>query len=526
MKGSQIGIIGGGIAAAVIIAVLFVSMGTQNDTAPLPASNDVVIPSEDKFLVYTTFYPLYQFTQGVAGDAADVRVLIPTNGDPHSFELGPKTIVDLTKADMLIYNGAGFEPYIDEIMSSSDFDHIVFVDSSEGINLMEGEAHDHSSHGSNGDEKHDEHAEEFYEEIAHVIEEFEAGEITQSQSIEEIEEILLEHEGDGHGHEGAIKDIENLIHEIEDGHMEGAEGLEEIHHLVSGEDVHDDHAKEDGHDEHAEEFYEEIAHVIEEFEAGEITQSQSIEEIEEILLEHEGDGHGHEGAIKDIENLIHEIEDGHMEGAEGLEEIHHLVSGEDVHDDHAKEDGHDEHAEEDMDHTYDPHIWLDPILAKSQVMTIADHLKESDPEHAEIYHDNSISYANQLDLLDQEIRSDVSSCAKDTFVPFHNAFSYFAERYDLNTLAVIQEFSPETPVTAKDIEELIHFAEDNDIKYFFTEENRNPRIAERLATELGGDILLFSPLESLSANDDPDTTYFDKMRQNVDNLQIALECSS
>ena len=43
MKGSQIGIIGGGIAAAVIIAVLFVSMGTQNDTAPLPASNDVVI---------------------------------------------------------------------------------------------------------------------------------------------------------------------------------------------------------------------------------------------------------------------------------------------------------------------------------------------------------------------------------------------------------------------------------------------------------------------------------------------------
>ncbi|KRO30905.1 MAG: hypothetical protein ABR52_00745, partial [Nitrosopumilus sp. BACL13 MAG-120910-bin56] len=432
-KGSQIGIIGGGIAAAVIIAVLFVSMGTQNDTVPLPASNDVVIQSEDKFLVYTTFYPLYQFTQGVAGDAADVRILIPSNGDPHSFELGPKTIVDLTKADMLIYNGADFEPYIDEIMSSSDFDHIVFVDSSEGISLMKGEAHDHSSHGSNGDEKHDEHAEEFYEEIAHVIEEFEAGEITQSQSIEEIEEILSEHEGDGHGHEGAIEDIQNLIHEIEDGHMEGAEGLEEIHHLVSGEDVHDDHAKEDGHD---------------------------------------------------------------------------------------------EHAEEDMDHTYDPHIWLDPILAKSQVMTIADHLKESDPEHAEIYHDNSISYANQLDLLDQEIRSDVSSCAKDTFVPFHNAFSYFAERYDLNTLAVIQEFSPETPVTAKDIEELIHFAEDNDIKYFFTEENRNPRIADRLATELGGDILTFSPLESLAAEDDPDTTYFDKMRQNVDNLQIALECSS
>ena len=444
MKGSQIGIIGGGIAAAVIIAVLFVSMGAQNDAVvpTVEPQNDIAIEPEEKFLVYTTFYPLYQFTQGVAGDTAEVRILIPSNADPHASELGPKTIAALTKADMVIYNGADFEPYIDEIMSASDFAHIVFVDSSEGIELMEGEAHDHHGHGSHGDDKHD------------------------------------------------------------------------------------DHSKEDGHDEHTEDFYKEIEHVIEEFEAGEITQSQSIEEIEEILSEHEGDGHGHEGAIEDIEHLIHEIEDGHIDGAEGLEEIHHLVSGEDVHDDHSKEDGHDEHGEEGViDHTYDPHIWLDPILAKAQVMTIADHLQESDPAHAEIYHDNAISYANQLDQLDQEIRSDVSSCAKDTFVPFHNAFSYFAERYDLNTLAVIQEFSPETPVTAKDIEELIHFAEDNDIKYFFTEENRNPKLAERLAAELGGDILLFSPLESLSESDDPKVTYFEKMRQNVDNLQIALECN-
>ena len=540
MKGSQIGIIGGGIAAAVIIAVLLVSQtGISQDTAPLPTDNDIVTPtiepenevavaSEDKLLVYTTFYPLYQFTQGVAGDAADVRILMPTNGDPHAFELGPKTIAELTKADVLVYNGIDFEPYIDEVMSSPDFDHIVFVDTSEGIELMEGEAHDHHGHGhgGHGEDKHDEHTEDFYKEIAHVIEEFEAGEITQSQSVEEIEEILSEHEGDGHGHDGAIEDIEHLIHEIEDGHIDGAEGLEEIHHLISGEDTHDDHAKHDDHDEHTEDFYKEIAHVIEEFEAGEITQSQSVEEIEEILSEHEGDGHGHDGAIEDIEHLIHEIEDGHIDGAEGLEEIHHLISGEDTHDDHAKHDDHDEHEEDgDIDHTYDPHIWLDPILAKTQVMTIADHLKESDPEHAEIYHDNAISYTSQLDQLDQEIQTGISSCGKDTFVPFHNAFSYFAERYDLKTLAVIQEFSPETPVTAKDIEELIHFAEDEDIKYFFTEENRNPKLAERLATELGGDILLFSPLESLSENDDPNVTYFEKMRQNLGNLQIALECS-
>ena len=427
MKGSQIAIIGGGITAAVIIAVFLTLGESQNEIIFISTeSQNEVAPVEGKFVVYTTFFPLHQFTQNVAGDTAEVKMLIPANGDPHAFELGPKTIIDLSKADMLVYNGVDFEPYIDEIKSSSDFSHLVLVDSSEGISFLAGEKHDHSAHGR--DEEHDEHTEEFLEEIAHAIEEFEHGHNSESQTIESIEQILHEHEGDGHGHgDSIIEEIEMLLHEIEDGHMESPKGIEEIHHLVSGENVHDEE-------------------------------------------------HG------------------------------------DIH-------------EEELDHVYDPHVWLDPLLAKKQVMTITSHLAQSDPEHTEIYHDNANSYADKLDTLDQEIRMELSSCKKDTFVPFHNAFSYFAERYNLHTLTVIQEFSPDTPVTAKDIEELIHFAEENDIKYFFTEENRNAKLAERLAFELGGDILLFSPLESLSEQDDLNTTYFDKMNSNVENLKIALECT-
>lgn len=412
MKNLKITIIGGIIATVTLISLI----------AVFASSEEKIIPTEEKFLVYTTFYPLQQFTQNIAGDAADTRSLIPSNGDPHAFELGAKTIVNLAKADMLIYNGADFEPFIDEIKSVPDFSHIILVDSSEGITLLEGEKHEHGGH-----EEHDEHTEEFLVQIANTIEEFEHNHINESQTIESIEQILHEHEGDGHEHGGkVIEEVELLLDEIKEGHVEGLVGIEKIHHLVSGEDVHDEEAHE--------------------------------EELE-------------------------------------------------------------------LNHVYDPHIWLDPILAKSQVMTIAGHLAQSDPEHAEIYHGNAISYAKKLDQLDQEIKSELSDCKKDTFVPFHNAFSYFAERYDLHTLAVIQEFSPETPVTAKDIEELIHFAEEHNIKYFFTEENRNPKLAEGLASELGGDILLFSPLESLTSDDKLDTTYFDKMRTNVDNLKIALECS-
>ncbi len=407
MNKSQIAIIIG------IIAITIALVGIMTFTMP----QDETISSEKRFLVYTTFYPLQQFTQNIAGDAADVRSLFPTNADPHTFAMSPKTMVEMTKADMLVYNGADFEPFIDEIKSVPDFSHLIFVDSSKGIDLLGGEKHDHSQN-----EEHDEHTEEFLDYISKTIEEFESGHINELQTIESIGQILHEHEGDGHEHgANVIEEIEMLLHEIKEGHVDDSKGIEEIHHLVSGEDVHEE--------------------------------------------------------------------------------------------------------ERELGHNYDPHIWLDPLLAKKQVMNIAIHMATADPENSETYHSNAKSYSDQLDTLDQEIRQQLSSCKKDTFVPFHNAFSYFAERYNLHTLTVIKEFSPETPVTAKAIEELIHFAEDHDIKYFFTEENRNPKLAERLASELGGDILLFSPLESLSEHDSPDTTYFDKMRANIDNLKIALECS-
>ena len=56
VKGSQIGIIGGGIAAAVIIAVLFVSMGTKNNATPLPTlvDQEPVVLEEEISILDTT----------------------------------------------------------------------------------------------------------------------------------------------------------------------------------------------------------------------------------------------------------------------------------------------------------------------------------------------------------------------------------------------------------------------------------------------------------------------------------------
>ena len=78
-----------------------------------------------------------------------------------------------------------------------------------------------------------------------------------------------------------------------------------------------------------------------------------------------------------------------------------------------------------------------------------------------------------------------------------------------------------------EIEEMIHFAEEHDIKYFFHEEFVDTKVADVLANELGGGILIFSPLEGLTDEDiqNKRTSYFDKMNYNIEQLKIALECN-
>lgn len=281
---------------------------------------------------------------------------------------------------------------------------------------------------------------------------------------------------------------------------------------------------EDGQDEtHADEFAHEIEEIIEEFEQGHITVSQTLEEIEETLHEHEGDGHGHDNmTIESIEEILHEIEDGHMSQENGIEEIHHIILEVEGGDEskHAEEEdhGHDHNFE------FDPHIWLDPILVKHQVNNIKDGLIKADPQNKEHYEENARQYNKELDALDMKIKSSLSSCGKDTFVPFHNAFTYLGERYDLKIMA-LSGVAPDSEASAAEIAEFVDFVKDNDIKVIFAEELVDPRLAQVIADEAGSEVLLFSPIEALAQDEvGQNITYIDKMEKNLDALKVALEC--
>jgi zinc transport system substrate-binding protein len=164
----------------------------------------------------------------------------------------------------------------------------------------------------------------------------------------------------------------------------------------------------------------------------------------------------------------------------------------------------------------DPHIWLNPNLVKIQITNIANGLVKLDPDNSQYYRNNSEEYIKKLDELDEKIRNELSNCRKD-FVAFHDAFTYFAEEYGLNQ-HTITSTDPHDEPTSKTLEQIINLAKKMKIQIIFSEEGVDKRTSEVIANELGGKVLILSPLEI----SEPDTSYIEKMEANLDNLKEAL----
>lgn len=117
------------------------------------------IPVKETLEIKTSFYPMYEFTRHVAGDLAHVENLVPAGMEPHDWEPTAQDMASISKADVLIYNGAGMEGWVDQVVDSATGTGLKSVEASHGIEIMEG-AEEESEHGEetheDGEHAHDE----------------------------------------------------------------------------------------------------------------------------------------------------------------------------------------------------------------------------------------------------------------------------------------------------------------------------------------------------------------------------------
>lgn len=172
----------------------------------------------------------------------------------------------------------------------------------------------------------------------------------------------------------------------------------------------------------------------------------------------------------------------------------------------------------------DPHIWLDPVLAKTIAKKISAVLAQLDPANQPYYQARETELATSLDRLNLHYRQGLANCQKRAFVTSHVAFGYLAERYQLTQVA-LSGISPDEEPSAQDLAKISQFVRANQVKYIFFETLVSPKLSTTVAEETGAKILALNPLEGLTVAEQKNgQTYISVMRTNLTNLQLALEC--
>lgn len=170
---------------------------------------------------------------------------------------------------------------------------------------------------------------------------------------------------------------------------------------------------------------------------------------------------------------------------------------------------------------YDPHTWLDPLLMKQKVETIATALSVLDPENATTYETNAASLLAELDALHEAYMSALSSCAVEEAIVSHEIFGYLTDRYGIKTHAIAGLSTQDTP-SATLLATLAAEAKEG-ITTILTEESSVTEFAETLARETGLSLQPINPIAfAIPENED----YFSLMRSNLDALVLAYSCEN
>jgi zinc/manganese transport system substrate-binding protein len=103
------------VAAPLISTVALIALfgATGCGSADQPASGN------DRLMVVTSTDVWGSVARSVAGDAADVKSIInDPSADPHAYESKPADAAEVTNADLVVFNGGGYDEFMPKILEA------------------------------------------------------------------------------------------------------------------------------------------------------------------------------------------------------------------------------------------------------------------------------------------------------------------------------------------------------------------------------------------------------------------------
>jgi manganese/iron transport system substrate-binding protein len=142
-----------------------------------------------------------------------------------------------------------------------------------------------------------------------------------------------------------------------------------------------------------------------------------------------------------------------------------------------------------------PHIWLDPALAKIGINNLVQVLVRLDSRNETLYQRREAAYFERLDSLSASISAEVARLSDKRIVTYHDAWPYFARRFGLEIVATIEPIPGQEP-SAKDLARLVDLIRREHIRVITTEPQLSSALPDMLARETGAKVVSLNPLES------------------------------
>ena len=243
-----------------------------------------------------------------------------------------------------------------------------------------------------------------------------------------------------------------------------------------------------------------------------VLNEEIVEGMDTRFEEHDHDEHSHK---EDNHNKEKHKEDSHSE--ENHKEDNHSEDSSNDSEFH-NEDSEGEHEET------DEHIWTSPVNEIIMTEKICETLSKALPEEKENFQKNAESYISQLKELDNEFRTIVEN-AKINEIIFADKFplQYFAKEYGLKYYAAFPGCGSDMEPSAKTIAFLVDRINEDNIKAVFYLELSSHIVADAIETDTGAKPLQFNSCHNITQKQfDSGVTYVDLMKENVNNLKIAL----
>ena len=120
-----------------LLLPLAVTTGCNQFNAPAAeqGTNDSSQPA--KLKVVATFLPLYWFTKAVAGESAEVKILIPPGTEVHEYQSNPADVGAIAQTRALVKNGLGLEAFLADTVRSAENPQLKVIDASQNIQPLQ-----------------------------------------------------------------------------------------------------------------------------------------------------------------------------------------------------------------------------------------------------------------------------------------------------------------------------------------------------------------------------------------------------